>query len=53
MGGDSDTIATMAGSIAYAFYGKMDKALEEHIIEVLPEDALKLCRKFDRLVNEK
>lgn len=53
MGGDSDTIAAMAGSIAYAYYEKMDTALEEHVIETLPEDALKLCRKFDRLVNEK
>lgn len=53
MGGDSDTIAAMAGSIAYAFYGKMSTDLEEHVIEALPEEALNLCRKFDRLINEK
>lgn len=53
MGGDSDTIAAMAGSIAYAYYEKMDKALEEHVVEALPEEALALSRKFDRLVNEK
>lgn len=53
MGGDSDTIAAMAGSIAYAFYEEMSEELEDHVIENLPEEALKICRKFDRLINTK
>lgn len=52
MGGDSDTIAAMAGGIAYAFYKKIDPSLEDQVITCLPEDMLSLSRKFDQKRNE-
>lgn len=52
MGGDADTLAAIAGSIAYAYYGKMQKLVEDQITKVLPNDMKKVVRDFDVLVNE-
>lgn len=52
MGGDADTLAAIAGSIAYAYYGKMQKLVEDHITEVLPSDMKRVVQDFDTLVNE-
>lgn len=52
MGGDADTLAAIAGSIAYAYYGEMQKLVEDQITEVLPADMQKVVRDFDALVNE-
>ena len=46
LGGDSDTIAAMAGGIAEAFYG-VPKALYETAMTYLPEDIRELIREFD------
>ena len=46
-GGDSDTIACMAGAIAEAFY---QKEIPTNIVgfckERIPEEAMKICREF-------
>ena len=52
MGGDADTLAAIAGSIAYVFYGKMQKTVEDQITNVLPTDMKKVVYDFDKLVNE-
>lgn len=54
-GGDSDTLAAMAGGIAYAYYrgtGTMPKLLVDNIIEILPQEMLSVCRNFDKIANE-
>lgn len=52
MGGDADTLAAIAGGIAYAYYGEMQKLVEDQITEVLPPDMKRVVRDFDVLVNE-
>lgn len=52
MGGDADTLAAIAGSIAYVYYGEMQKLLSDNITELLPKDMLQVVRDFDKLVNE-
>lgn len=48
MGGDADTMACIAGSIAEAFYG-MPKDLEERGMEFLTEDLKEVLKKFKRM----
>ena len=45
IGGDSDTIGAMAGSIAEAYYG-VSIELEEKALSYLPEDLQGLCHAF-------
>ena len=52
MGGDADTMACIAGSIAEAFYG-MPKDLEEIGMEFLTEDLKEVLKKFDDKFNNK
>lgn len=52
MGGDADTLAAIAGSIAYPLYGEMQKILSDSILEILPSDMKTVIRDFDVLVNE-
>lgn len=52
MGGDADTLAAIAGSIAYVYYGEMQRILSDNIIELLPNDMMRVVRDFDKLVNE-
>lgn len=52
MGGDADTMACIAGSIAEAFYG-MPKDLEERGMEFLTEDLKEVLKKFDDKFNNK
>lgn len=47
MGGDSDTIAAMAGSIAYAYYGKMPQTIFDQVWDVLPEEMIDIVETFD------
>ncbi len=37
IGGDSDTIACIAGSIAYAYYGKIPKKMKEKVLGFLDD----------------
>lgn len=47
MGGDSDTLAAMAGGIAYAYYKNFGK-IKSHIISALSEPMLILNARFKR-----
>lgn len=47
MGGDSDTIAAMAGSIAYPYYKKMSSPMFDKIWDVLPDDMIDVVEAFD------
>ena len=52
MGGDADTLAAIAGSIAYPYYGEMQKLLFDNVKQVLPIDMLQVVREFDKIINE-
>ncbi len=45
IGGDSDTIAAIAGGIAEAYYG-VPEELEKRLEDYLPADLLGICREF-------
>lgn len=47
MGRDSDTIAAMAGSIAYAYYEKMPQTIFDQVWDVLPEEMIDIIETFD------
>ena len=46
IGGDSDTIAAIAGGVAEAFYG-VPEELKEECLKRLPEDIAAVVKKFD------
>lgn len=46
IGGDSDTIACMAGSIAEAFYGEIDRSVREKALSRLPEELKGIVHRF-------
>lgn len=52
IGGDSDTIACIAGAIAHAFYGAIPKHLLDPVLDIylspdLADVALAFCRRFN------
>ncbi len=53
IGGDSDTIACMAGSIAEAFYQYIPEEIMENTFERLPEQFIEVIAAFDKkyLIN--
>jgi len=55
IGGDSDTIGAITGSIAYAFYhtAKKDDALEEIADRFLPSDFIDTIKQLRRLSEER
>ena len=46
LGGDSDTLACMAGGIAQAFYGGVPEAIGRRVYEILDEPLGDVTRKF-------
>lgn len=52
MGGDADTLAAIAGSIAYPYYGEMQKLLSKDLTEILPGEMIRVVRGIDNLINE-
>lgn len=46
IGGDCDTVAAMAGSIAYAYYNKIPDYLLKHCFSRMDEKIKRLCRSF-------
>lgn len=52
IGGDSDTIGAMAGSIAEAYYG-VPYELEEKALSYLPEDLQGLYHAFRTIKKER
>ena len=51
LGGDVDTQAAMAGSIAEAFYGPLDPALEDVMNAFLPNEFIDVLGAFDRALQ--
>jgi ADP-ribosylglycohydrolase len=46
LGGDSDTLACMAGGIAHAFYGGVPEAIRERTYEILDPPLAEVTRRF-------
>jgi ADP-ribosylglycohydrolase len=46
LGGDSDTIACMAGSIAEAFYGEVPKEISDIVLSKLNPEMIEVITKF-------
>ena len=46
LGGDSDTLACIAGGIAHAFYGAVPQAIEGEVRGILPPDLLAVVDRF-------
>lgn len=53
LGGDADTLAAIAGPMAYAYYREMPAGLVEKARAVLPEWMLQTSDDFDKLCNKK
>ena len=51
-GGDTDTMAAMAGSISEAYYGKIPERLIEYAKSHLEKGALDLCDEFYERINK-
>lgn len=48
LGGDSDTLACIAGGVAQAFYGMIPAHVEERVRAILPADLLDVVERFER-----
>lgn len=48
LGGDSDTLACIAGGVAQAFYGPIPAHVEERVRAILPADLLDVVERFER-----
>lgn len=51
LGGDADTLAAIAGPMAYAYYKKMPDALVYQAMKKLPEWMVEVSERFDEVVN--
>ena len=51
LGGDSDTLAAIAGPMAYAYYKKMPDALVYQAMKKLPDWMVDVSERFDMRVN--
>ncbi len=51
IGGDSDTIACMAGGIAAAYYGGVPTEIVDFVIARLPKEFIELLNKFEENMN--
>lgn len=49
MGGDSDTIAAMAGGIAYAYYEKIPQTIFDQVWDVLDNEMIDIVENFDEV----
>lgn len=52
IGGDSDTIAAITGSIAEAFYGGIPKEIEEKTLSYLPMDMIDVIIRFNKIKKD-
>lgn len=53
MGGDTDTMACIAGGIAEAFYGPLPKETRDKIRKYLPEELLDVLDRFEKKYGDK
>ncbi len=49
LGGDSDTLACIAGGIAHAYYGHVPQAIAAGTMERLPQELRTVIDEFDAL----
>jgi ADP-ribosylglycohydrolase len=52
LGGDSDTLACMAGGIAAAFYRSIPEQIERFAISKLPPEFIDIIKKFDKALEK-
>lgn len=53
IGGDSDTIACIAGGIAAAFYKEIPQEITENVLRMLPGEFIAVLNDFEKLLNNK
>lgn len=53
LGGDADTLAAIAGPMAYAYYKQMPDALVYQAMKKLPDWMVEVSERFDEIVNTK
>lgn len=53
LGGDSDTQACIAGSIAEAFYGGVTEPIATEVLKRLPQDLTEVLSKFNSIIAER
>lgn len=53
LGGDADTLAAIAGPVAYALYGEMPEELVENALKKLPSWMLAVSEEFDSYCNSR
>ena len=53
LGGDSDTLACITGSIAAAFYKQIPDQITQEIIKRLPEEMMSVLKRFEKFVLKK
>ena len=46
MGGDSDTLACIAGAVAEAYYKEIPAEIQRKVLKILPPEAVELVKKF-------
>jgi ADP-ribosylglycohydrolase len=51
LGGDADTLAAIAGPMAYAYYKKMPDALVCQALKMLPDWMVDVSNRFDEIIN--
>lgn len=51
LGGDADTLAAIAGPMAYAYYGEMPEDLVDTALELLPGWMIGVSARFDERMN--
>ena len=51
LGGDADTLAAIAGPMAYAFYKKMPSSLVAQAMKIIPDWMVDVSGRFDKYVN--
>lgn len=53
LGGDADTLAAIAGPMAYAYYKKMPSALVTQAFKMLPDWMKDVSKRFDEIVGQR
>ena len=51
LGGDSDTIGCITGSIAEAFYGNIPEHIRNAVLKILPRELIELNEKFSNTIK--
>ena len=52
IGGDSDTIACIAGGIAEAYYQIIPESISKNVLEILPEELINIIEQFSEMYRK-